>query len=136
MSEPQIQTSCEGCGATVTMPASQIGTVQECPQCGGYIDVPEITRVPTILDQQTERYELQAQETDRQLEVAKRQQEQNQHLLDRYDRIATRQDAIWDRAGELLDRCQALADRFERVLSKMEHQSATEPGAAVNRPRD
>jgi uncharacterized paraquat-inducible protein A len=43
----RIELRCEGCGHRVGFPTSDIGTVQECPECGGYIDVPEVGRPPT-----------------------------------------------------------------------------------------
>jgi len=40
-SEGQVELACEECGAVSTFPASQRGTVQECSECGAYVDVPE-----------------------------------------------------------------------------------------------
>jgi hypothetical protein len=37
-----IGVRCEDCGRTSSYPASQRGTAQECPKCGGYVDVGEI----------------------------------------------------------------------------------------------
>src|SRR3954463_4442921 len=37
----EIQATCEECGAAATFPASDQGTVQHCPQCGAYMDVPD-----------------------------------------------------------------------------------------------
>lgn len=39
MSEAAIKTRCEECGATVTFPATQLDTVQECPACDALLDV-------------------------------------------------------------------------------------------------
>jgi hypothetical protein len=39
--EGQVELTCEECGAVSTFPASQRGTVQECSECGAYVDVPE-----------------------------------------------------------------------------------------------
>jgi hypothetical protein len=36
---PPIDAVCENCGRTCSFPAAQGGSVQACPQCGGYIDV-------------------------------------------------------------------------------------------------
>ncbi len=34
-----LQVDCEDCGAMVKFPAAMAGTVQECPNCGAYLDV-------------------------------------------------------------------------------------------------
>jgi ribosomal protein S27E len=36
-----IETECEECGARVKFPASEAGTVQDCPNCRAYLDVPD-----------------------------------------------------------------------------------------------
>jgi len=36
-----IQVDCEECGAMVKFPAEKAGTVQECPNCLAYLDVPD-----------------------------------------------------------------------------------------------
>lgn len=36
---PPIDAVCENCGRRCSFPAAQHGSVQQCPQCGGYIDV-------------------------------------------------------------------------------------------------
>jgi Putative prokaryotic signal transducing protein len=36
---PPVDAVCEKCGRLTSFPAAQRGSVQECPQCGGYIDV-------------------------------------------------------------------------------------------------
>lgn len=37
--EPPIEAVCEGCDSRALFPATQRGTVQECPNCGEYVDV-------------------------------------------------------------------------------------------------
>jgi hypothetical protein len=39
MSDAIIKTRCEDCGASVTFPGTLRDTVQECPECGSYVDV-------------------------------------------------------------------------------------------------
>jgi hypothetical protein len=34
-----VEVVCEDCGQTTVFPGNQYGTVQNCPQCGGYLDV-------------------------------------------------------------------------------------------------
>ncbi|MCK4660334.1 MAG: hypothetical protein KAV82_12495 [Phycisphaerae bacterium] len=36
-----IEAICEECGKTVSFPYAQRGTVQDCPHCGEYVDVPD-----------------------------------------------------------------------------------------------
>jgi hypothetical protein len=35
-----VEATCEECGRSARFPASQRGTVQTCPHCGRYVDVP------------------------------------------------------------------------------------------------
>jgi hypothetical protein len=37
--QEQVQTVCEECGRFIAFPASQRGSVQECPHCRAYVDV-------------------------------------------------------------------------------------------------
>jgi hypothetical protein len=36
-----VDATCEECGRTSRFPAEQRGAVQNCPQCGEYVDVPQ-----------------------------------------------------------------------------------------------
>jgi hypothetical protein len=36
-----IESDCEECGAKVKFPGALVGTVQECPNCHAYLDVPD-----------------------------------------------------------------------------------------------
>ena len=37
----QVHANCEDCGKPTTFPASKQGSVQTCPHCGAYLDVPD-----------------------------------------------------------------------------------------------
>jgi DNA-directed RNA polymerase subunit M/transcription elongation factor TFIIS len=104
-----VQLICETCGAAVSFAAAEMGTVQECPECCEFIDVPDLT---------SQRYERQLRETDRQLEQTQRQ-------LDRRDRMDQRTEAMIEQAGRLLARWEAVLDRFERSLALWEQQRRT-----------
>ena len=39
-SDRTVEATCEECGGTVSFPSGQRGTVQLCPHCHAYIDVP------------------------------------------------------------------------------------------------
>lgn len=36
---PEVRVTCEECGKASSFPAAQRGTVQDCPNCGAYLDV-------------------------------------------------------------------------------------------------
>jgi hypothetical protein len=36
-----VEVVCEECGRAATLPASTAGTVEDCPNCGAYLDVPD-----------------------------------------------------------------------------------------------
>src|SRR4051812_26827194 len=36
-----VDVVCEDCGRSATFSAAEEGTVQECPHCGGFLDVPD-----------------------------------------------------------------------------------------------
>jgi hypothetical protein len=38
---PPIEAVCDKCGCRASFPATQRGSVQQCPQCGAYLDVGE-----------------------------------------------------------------------------------------------
>src|SRR5829696_8525608 len=48
MSEAKISFRCPGCDEVIGFPGTEAGTVQECPECGGWVDVPELTRSPDL----------------------------------------------------------------------------------------
>ena len=37
-----VQAKCDDCGKVSDFPAAQAGSVQECPNCGEYVDVPDL----------------------------------------------------------------------------------------------
>jgi hypothetical protein len=37
-----VQVVCEDCAKPSTFPASQLGTLQDCPHCGAYVDVGDV----------------------------------------------------------------------------------------------
>ena len=116
MAEVRIQMECEGCGKTVIFPGKELGTVQECPECGGYLDMPELTRVPTVYDQQTDAWTRQSEETDRQLHRAAQQQEHAQKQLDKRDQLDLQEEQLLQRATQLLARWDALMTFIEQMV--------------------
>jgi hypothetical protein len=117
---------CEGCGHTLSFAASEVGTVQECPECGGYIDVPEISRAPTTAEidevarkRNAREWELQSQETTRQLALSAEQIEQAQRALDRRDQQDDRYDELLNRFERVLARWEQLAEQAGRIVEQM-----------------
>jgi predicted RNA-binding Zn-ribbon protein involved in translation (DUF1610 family) len=41
-SDDDVCLACPKCGAEVCFPSERRGHVEECPECGGYVDVPEL----------------------------------------------------------------------------------------------
>jgi hypothetical protein len=123
----RLELRCEGCGHRVGFPTSDIGTVQECPECGGYIDVPEVGRPPTGAEVEraarartAREWELQSRETTRQLDVTAKQIEQAQRTLDRRDQQDDRYDELLDRFEHLLAVWEQLAEKAGRVIKQIE----------------
>lgn len=52
-----IEMVCEECDGDMTFPASQRGSVQECPHCGAYVDVGESDSVEDEDDLEKEEHE-------------------------------------------------------------------------------
>jgi hypothetical protein len=123
----QIQLVCDACGATVTFLGSEAGTVQDCPKCGGFLDVPEFRRLGPPEDpdaaRDRERQERLWAESERQTEVARRHQEWAERQLERADQ---RREQLQDQEVRLQARWAELLERFARDLDRLE-QRAAEP---------
>ena len=39
--EEDVTFACQDCGKSITFPGERRGHVETCPECGGYVDVPE-----------------------------------------------------------------------------------------------
>jgi hypothetical protein len=76
MSDVKLSFQCEGCGASLSFPSSEAGTVQDFPECGGWIDVPEVTRASASKDGPPWR-NLQEELNARYFEECLRQQAEN-----------------------------------------------------------
>ncbi len=122
----RIQLRCDNCGTTVSFPASDVGTVQECHECGEYLDVPEIGRPPTTAEiddaaaaRTARAWELQSQETTRQQALIAKQIDQAQRALDRRDQQDDRYDELLNRFDRVLARWEQLAEQAGRVVEQM-----------------
>ena len=116
MKEERIEFACEECGKEMSHPVSDIGTVQQCPHCGEYVDVPEDDQ-PAYEglsdDERGKLYDEQLLETTAQ-QVEGRRQFEEEH------RLRTLREEQLQRMTLFLARCESLADRFERVLERWE----------------
>lgn len=117
MADWRIQTECEGCGATLTFPSSELGTVQECSACGGYVDVPEITRRPTVLEEHWDAYDRQMNDADRQTKRYEKQLDHGDEQITRRNKLDDLEEQILIRAERLVERWERLADRLENYFS-------------------
>jgi hypothetical protein len=123
---------CDSCGNSLSFPPTDVGTVQECPECGGYIDVPELGRPPTTAEVEeaaasraAREWELQSQETTRQQAVSAKQIEQTQRALDRRDQQDDRYDELLNRLERVIGLWEQLAERAGGVIERMERRGST-----------
>jgi hypothetical protein len=136
MCEVKISFRCEGCGATLSFPSSEAGTVQDCPECGGWVDVPEVVRQDRLKDGppwRSRQEELNARyfeesvrqqaEIGRQIEVTRDHQRRTGEHLERAAADRARQAELLDGAARVLQRFEAIADRFEALLSRWEEKA-------------
>jgi hypothetical protein len=136
MSEVKLTFRCEGCGAVISFPSSETGMVRDCPECGGWVDVPEVVRQgtgeipPTWGRSQSLQEELNARyfeeavrqqgEITRQIEATRQHQEWARGNLERETAILARREELLDQAARLLVSCEQMAARFAALLSKWE----------------
>jgi Zn-finger nucleic acid-binding protein len=127
MSDVKISFLCPGCDERLGFPGTDAGTIQECPECGGWVDVPELTRSPNL-------DHPYAKEQDRLWADAVRQNEDNDRLIQmsrtnhdewkrQMEQSARYQDQAEDtfrRFASLVARWEGLTDRIERFLDAFE----------------
>lgn len=133
MSEIKLTFRCDGCDAIVSFPSTEAGTVQDCPECGGWVDVPEVTRREKAPPWKNLHDELNARyfeenvrhqvEIGRQIEVAWDQLKRAGERHEREASLVAREEEGLDRALRLLERFERLADRFEALLARWERPS-------------
>ena len=136
MSDVKLSFQCEGCGASVSFPSSEAGTVQDCPECGGWIDVPEVTRASGLKDGPPWRNlqeELNARyfeeclrqqaENGRQIEVSREHQRASDENIEREKAVLARQEELLDQAARIAQRYEQIAARLDALLSNWEKTS-------------
>ena len=145
MSIVNVELLCDGCKNNLLFPASTVGTIQECPHCGGPVSIElpdelesenresdheaESERQWTESARQLEVAKQHQEETTRQLEVTKQHQEETARQIEEGGRqlqtTAQLQGQIEESIANFnrfMNRCEQLVERFEKVLSKFDGQ--------------
>lgn len=117
--EARIKVTCAGCEKPFDVPSVDQGGIVECPNCGGWVDVPELgARTSTaemdkaVAHRNFLEYKRQEAEAARLLTESARRIEQAQRDLDLWE-------ARRDSRGRWLDALEAVIDRWERLASRM-----------------
>lgn len=91
MFDARIQITCLGCNEKFLVLATEQGHVVECPNCSGFVDVPNLSRPETVAAEDEDRrlaeYARQFEENARQLEENAKQQVRYAQLLDRFEEV-------------------------------------------------
>jgi hypothetical protein len=122
MSIANVELVCDGCAKSIAFPVSAVGTVQECPHCGGYVDVelPDEVQPKSVDDDYKSESDRQWKESGRQLEVAKQHQEETARQLEKTTLLQNQVEDAIQHFTRFLNRCEQLAERVENVLKKWE----------------
>jgi ribosomal protein S27E len=99
----RIQITCQGCNEQFLVLSSEQGHVAECPNCNGWVDVPELG--PSTESRQLDEYVKANSESARLLEESAKLNSQFGLLLDRFEAIIGQ----WAKIAEKMDR---VADRL------------------------
>ena len=127
MSEANISFRCQGCEALISFPGTDAGTVQECPECGGWADVPELTRSPELNDPYAEEQARLFAEAVRQnaenvrlLEMSENSHEEWRRQLNQSARDQEQAEEAFGRFASLISRWEELTGRLEKALKRLE----------------
>ncbi len=113
MSNAKIQVACPGCEHAFSVDPAQQGTVVECPECRGYVDVPELGREPTTA-------EVEEVAFLRVKDLQERQSEQYQRLLDADEKNLNLFNETLEKAQALISKWDKLADRMGSIIDLMD----------------
>lgn len=131
MSIVNVELLCDACKSNLLFPASAVGTIQECPHCGGHVNVelPDDVGSQNIENNHEAESERQWVESARQLEMAKQHLEETTRQIEEGGRqlqtTAQLQGQIEESIANFnrfMNRCEQLVERFEKVLSKFDGQ--------------
>jgi len=122
---------CPGCGETIEFPAGEAGTVGECPECGGWVDVPELTRSPRLNNPHEEEQEKlwadalrQNEAQDRLIEAGRQSHEEWKRQLEQSARYQDQAEESFRRFEALLERWESLSDRVETLVRSAEQRDS------------
>jgi hypothetical protein len=129
MSIVNVELLCDGCKNNLLFPASTVGTIQECPHCGGPVSI----ELPDELESENSESDHEAEserqwtESARQLEMAKqhleettRQLEEGGRQLQTTARLQGQIEESIANFNRFMNRCEQLLERFEKVLGKFD----------------
>ncbi len=131
MRDLKLTFRCEGCESMIAFPASEAGMIRECPECGGWVDVPEATRrdpsesqhtLASFQEELNKRYfeenVRQQAEKARQIETTDRHQEWVRQNLERESASLARREELLEREARLVACFERIAVSFEAILAK------------------
>jgi len=127
MVENKISFRCPGCESLIGFPGTEAGTVQDCPECGGWVDVPEVVRqpqndYPSFGEAQRENHQnanLLA-ENARQLAEGARLLVESGKTHAEWERQLKQAARFQDQAGEIFARLTILVTRWEALTNALE----------------
>lgn len=127
MNEAKITFRCEGCEELISFSGTDAGTVQECRECGGWVDVPELTRSPKLNDPYVEENARlfteaaqQSAENARLIEMSDKSQEEWRRQLNQSARYQEQAEEAFGRFASLITRWEEMTGRVEKALKKLE----------------
>lgn len=135
MIDAKISFRCPGCDELVSFPGGEAGTIRECPECGGWVDVPELFRQSKDEDALSDESQRQFEENARQLVESARQSAENARLIaesskanEEWQRQLKQAARYQDQAEETFVRLATLVTRWESLTSQLEKR-LSEPKA-------
>lgn len=120
MIDAKISFRCPGCEELVSFLGTDAGTVQDCPECGGWVDVPELLRASKTDDQSHDRIDPQSEETARQFAENARLLAESGKLHEEWLRQLRQAASYQDQAEVTFGKLAMLVIRWESLTSRLE----------------
>jgi hypothetical protein len=120
MTEAKISFHCPGCEEFIGFPGHEAGTVQECPACHGWVDVPELSRTPGRSDPLSDESARQFAESARHLAENDRLLQQSSASHAEWQRQLEQAARYQNTFEEMIGRFAALVTRWEALTSRLE----------------
>lgn len=122
MSDVKISILCPGCEERIGFPGHDAGTVQACPECGGWVDVPELSRSSELKDPYHDESVRQFEENARLLVRSDKSHEEWDRQLKQSAKYQADAENAFGRLAALVTRWEALTGRLERVIQRIEEK--------------